>query len=131
VKSFIACAKTTAVTLLAGYMAIKLFVFVWAIAFDSDLTKVVIYGILWIDYIATVFIGMVAGFLAARFDRVHPVPTGIVAALLVELLILSVGAGLRYDSLNHTVAHLVAAVLLAALIAWWRSRPAASAPQAN
>ena len=130
-NSFIACAKTTAVTLLAAYIAIKLVVSFWAFAFVSDLTQVVVFGILWINYIATVYIGMVAGFLGARFEKQHPVPTAIVAALLVELLILSIGAGLRHDSLTHTVAHCIAAVLLAALIAWRRSSRAEPVAQAD
>jgi hypothetical protein len=127
-SSFIACAKTTAVTILSGYVAIKGLAIFWALAMLNDDTVLITDSMRWMSFVATVFVGVVAGLVGAYYDRAHPVINAVIAALLAELLNLSIGAGLRDDPVVRTVAHTAAAAVLAGLIAAWRSRRAISTP---
>jgi hypothetical protein len=119
-NSFIACAKAAAVTIFVAYTAFKVFAGVWLWAFESEEHGVAWNMILWLDHGTTALIAILCGFLGARFDRSHPVATAVVAAILVELLHVSIGGGLRDQPLQGFVSTLVAA-LLAAAIAWWKS----------
>jgi uncharacterized membrane protein len=126
-KSFIACAKTCALILVIGFFAIQGFALIWAAAFFGDMPSIAAYSILWLDYLATAFIAIMAGTFGPHFDRQHPIVTSAAAAGLVALLNGSVGAGLR-DSPAKTVAWTLATIGLAAAIAWWRSRRAPPLP---
>jgi hypothetical protein len=127
-SSVIACAKTAAASLLAGYLGIRIFTFLLGLALVGGHGSALDFGVLWINHIATVFIGLTAGLFGAHFDRRNPLLTAAVAATLVQLLNLSIGAGLRDGSLLRNVSMTVVAAGIAALLAWWRSRRGRSAP---
>src|SRR5262245_51438856 len=93
-NSFIACAKTCAVTLIVWLLAFQAFAVLFTLAVYAESTTLMVKTVFNLDTGTTVVIGLAAGWFGAGFDRQRPLLTAAISAALVELLHASIGGGL-------------------------------------
>jgi hypothetical protein len=126
-RSFVACAKITAFTIFFTFVSFQFFALAWTLALGYESRTLALYGMLWLNQITTVFIGVAAGVLAPRHEDQRPIIIAAISAMLVELLHASASGAIRSDRPLKTLAITAACAALAAGIAWLRARRASIA----
>jgi hypothetical protein len=127
---FVVCSKVTLSTAVATFGAFVVFSTLWTAAAFLDLRTVAVFGMLYLNELTTAFIGLAAGWYAARY-RVRPFIIAPVAAALVEALHSSASGAFKADPVWQTSSTHVIAAALACLTAWVRLRivrPSATEP---